>query len=74
VHEDQDQANKCRHCPHSIVLDGRGNWTHERIGYACRDQAGVTLKTYAEPPEPWPAVPVVSNSAVGRAVVPRRTQ
>jgi hypothetical protein len=73
VNEDQDRSG-CRHCPHRIRLDGRGSWTHERIGYACRDEAGVPLKSYAEPVPPWPAVPVVTNSAVGRAAVPwRRT-
>jgi hypothetical protein len=81
MHNDhQDRAERCRYCPRPIALDGRGIWKHAGTGYQCRDATGVTLKSYATPVEPWPAVtppgyvPVVSNSAVGRAAVPRRTR
>jgi hypothetical protein len=69
VHCDrQGEPRRCRYCPNPIVLDGRGNWTHVRVGYACRDAAVVTLSSYAQPEEPWPALP--GNPAVGRAAVP----
>jgi hypothetical protein len=54
--DNQGETRRCRYCPNPIVLDGRGNWTHKRIGYTCRDEGNVTLGTYAEPQEPWPAI------------------
>jgi hypothetical protein len=62
----------CKYCPNMVVLDGRGIWRHTNgVGYSCRNDAGATLRTYAEP-EHWLTpdyVAVPDNTAVGRAAV-----
>jgi hypothetical protein len=53
------------------MLDGRGTWTHERIGYQCRDDAGAKLDSFAEPVPPWPAQVALPDGGRGAWVQER---
>jgi hypothetical protein len=53
----EQQVKPCKHCPHGVVLGGRGLWIHVNgQGFECRAEDGTKLYTFAEPVG-WPMNP-----------------